>query len=620
MDRPDGQRAIRSAAVLVAITVVVCALYFARDVLIPLALAAFFTVLCAPAVRGLERLRIGRVPSVIIVVTLSVSLIGALGWIVAAQAADFVDDFPTYRTTILEKVRNARHLVPGPVRKASEAVEEITNEISNVSGEAVTQPTSAPASRRDDAHGLRIGPTGAIGPAAVGLNRATAVPESDDPMKVELVPTSRFTFADLLDIAAPVVHPIIIAGVTIVILVFFLIYQEDLRDRIITLFGRANINVTTAALLESKKRVARYLQALALANTINGVVIGVGLYFIGVPNAALWGLLSGLFRFVPFVGPWVSALFPVAVSAAMSPGWSVPAMALVWCVSVDVLCANFIEPMLYGGRTGAAPTAILLSFIFWTWMWGAIGLLLATPIAVCLVTLGRHVPAFGVLYTLLSDRPVLDAGARFYQRILACDQVETVVIATRYLDDHTVVELCDDVVVPTLEQLQLDHQVGLLSASQLDDIGRIIERVLQAADAARCERREVDSFMADRLRVFTYDGPLDHLLERMLTLVDCGDESAAPAVRSAPPALIVAGLEPRPSRRFIELCRRVSRSAGRCEVRIGLFAKSRFGDVARKRLRRAGFDVRGRLADLLPERGRGPQADTPSEPVTAIAI
>jgi hypothetical protein len=270
--------------------------------------------------------------------------------------------------------------------------------------------------------------------------------------------------------------------------------------------------------------------------------------------------------------------------------------------------------MLYGGRTGVAPTAILFSFIFWTWLWGAIGLLLATPIAVCLVTLGRHVAAFGVLYTLLSDRPVLDAAARFYQRILACDHVETAVIATRYLDDHDVVELCDDVLVPALEQLQLDHQVGLLTGDQLDDISRLIERTLQAAAAARREHREEDEFTADRLRVFTYDGPLDHLLEPMLTLVAQDNE------RAETPVFIVAGLEPRPSRRFIELCLRVSRSAGRCEVRIGLFAKSRFGDVARKRLRRAGFDVRGRLADLIPEHRREPRADTPSQPVTAIAI
>ncbi|MBC8090331.1 MAG: AI-2E family transporter, partial [Phycisphaerae bacterium] len=338
----------------------VAALYFGREVLVPVALAVMVTFLLAPAVRRLERLRFPRVAAVTIAVSCATLFVGGVGWIVERQVVELADKLPEYKTNILDKVKGLRPSVSGVLGRTGKLFTEMGHEL--------TKPVTTPGDPPEVAE--------------------TAPPPT--PVKVIAEPTPPLTY--LKDLLGPVLSRLAMALVVIVFATFMLVYREDLRSRLITLIGEREIHVTTPALDDAAQRVSRYLVMQSMSNAAAGLVIGVGMFLLGIPNAPLWGLVIALLRFVPYVGVWIAAALPLTLSLALSPGWTQPLSTLALIVAVEIALGNFIEPLLFSSGTGLSPLAVLAAAVFWAWLWGPVGLLLSTPLTVCLAVLGRHVP------------------------------------------------------------------------------------------------------------------------------------------------------------------------------------------------------------------------------------
>ena len=261
-------------------------------------------------------------------------------------------------------------------------------------------------------------------------------PESSPvlPMPVEIVNgLSAQTVAQ--SVLGPIISPVGTAAMVVVFVVFMLIERENLRNRIIHLIGSRQLNVATQALDDAASRVSRYLLMQLIVNSAFGFVIAVGLFFIGVPNPLVWGILATVLRFLPYIGPWIAATIPIVLASAVFQGWTRPLLVLALFIANELIANNLIEPWLYGASTGISTMGILVSAVFWTWLWGPVGLVMATPLTVCLVVMGRYVPHMSFLHTLLSDEEVLSPDARFYQRLLAMDPEEATDIAEEYLHD-----------------------------------------------------------------------------------------------------------------------------------------------------------------------------------------
>ncbi|HYR58189.1 MAG TPA: AI-2E family transporter, partial [Chthoniobacteraceae bacterium] len=266
----------------------------------------------------------------------------------------------------------------------------------------------------------------------------------------------------LAGFAAPVIAPFGTAAIVIVFVIFILLSREDLRDRVIHLVGRGQLQVTTQALDEAGHRVSRYLLAQLGVNICYGALIGVGLAWIGLPNALLWGFLAAILRFLPYVGPVIGAAFPFLLSLAVSPSWSTPLLVGGLFVLVELITYNAVEPWLYGSSTGLSPLAVIVSAVFWTWLWGAIGLLLATPLTVCIAVLGKYIPGLRFLDIMLGDKPPIAAEERFYQRLLAMDADDALALAEEYAKEHGLANTFDELIVPALRQAETDHRNGTL--------------------------------------------------------------------------------------------------------------------------------------------------------------
>ena len=380
--------------------IVVAALHFGQEVLVPLVLAGLLCFMLAPLVDRLERWHISRIPAVLITTAFAFAIIAALAYVVAGQLVDIAYKLPSYKDNMRAKIASLHMPSEGPLANLTRTFIELRDE-------AV----------KDDA-----------APPAPGL----ASPRNVKPIPVEIV-AGRGGISDLLQKAAgPILGPIGTAAIVIVFVIFMLLKKEDLRNRMIHLVGRSRLSLTTRTLEEAGDRVSRYLLMQLVVNVTYGIPIGVGLYFLGVPNALLWGVLTAVLRFIPYLGPWIGAFFPVALSLAVSNSWSMPLLTIGLFLVVELISNNAIEPWLYGSSTGLSPVAVLAAAIFWTWLWGTVGLLVATPLTVCLAVLGKHVPAFAFLDVILDDEPSLPAPDRYYQRLLAHDEAEAVKVLAEY--------------------------------------------------------------------------------------------------------------------------------------------------------------------------------------------
>lgn len=418
------------SATLISVVIVVAVLYFARVVFIPLALAVLVSFLLAPLVTRLRRWGMWRVPAVLIAVHLAFVVIAVFGFLMAVQLTQLGHKMPVYEQNIHDKWKSIRESSSGVLGHISTIMHEFNQELSPAA------PASQPAA-------------GTQKPVPVEIQHGPFSP-------LQMVPKVLGSVASLL----------LTTVIVIVFVIFMLLQKEDLRDRIIRLMGAGQLNATTKALDEAGERVSRYLVAQLIVNVAYGVPVGVALYFLGVPNPVLWGMLAALLRYVPYLGIWVAAIMPAAVLFAVDPGWVKPFLVFGIYFGVDLIMYNFVEPWVYGNTTGMTPLAILVAAVFWTWLWGTVGLLLATPLTVCLAVLGRYVPSLRFLGVLLSDEPVLTPEKRLYQRLLAEDLEEAADVAEEFLKGKSLEELYDSVIVPTLRMVQEDRRAGKLDDEQ----------------------------------------------------------------------------------------------------------------------------------------------------------
>ncbi|MCJ2083243.1 AI-2E family transporter [Methylobacterium sp. J-090] len=427
---------------LIVAALIVTGLYLGRDVLIPIAIAILLSFVLGPLVNWLRRWHFGRFLSVATAVLMTLSVVGALGTLIGVQLADIAGDVPRYRSTIERKVEGLKDTPAGHMA-------DYVAGIGRTMHPDGPKPEPKPEPKPDAA------------PAAAPPEKAILVEVKDR------APDALTMAGTLL---SPILHPLATIGIVFVVLLFLLMQREDLRDRMIRLAGSSDLHRTTVAMDDAAKRLSRYFLVQLALNASFGLVVGIGLYLIGVPSPVLWGIFSALMRFVPYIGAFVSALFPLALAAAVDPGWSMVVETLILFLILEPIVGHFIEPMLYGHSTGMSPFAVLVSALFWTWLWGPVGLLLSTPLTVCLVVLGRHVDKLEFLDVLFGDRPALTPVENFYQRILAGDSDEVQEHAELILKTCPLATYYDEVVIKGLELAARDAARGVLTHEQKADI------------------------------------------------------------------------------------------------------------------------------------------------------
>jgi predicted PurR-regulated permease PerM len=445
---------------LVVLAGVILILYFARAVLIPLALALTFNFLLTPMVAWFEKLSLRRVPAVALVMFLSVAAVGGMGWVVANQLLEVANALPRYRLNIRNKIE-ALHLPPdSAVGRATESVKEIGDEFSGSERGAAVSPGSLSGPRSQPAP-----PPGSKAGLQAALEAKTAAqPAAPLPVQVVRVPANGWQY--LGEALGPALRPLGTAGMVVIFTLFILIEQEDLRNRLLRLGGLAQLNAITLALDDASRRISRYLVMQFLVNACFGVCFGAGLFLIGIPNAPLWGVMAGLLRIVPYVGVLTATAFPLTLSLVVFNAWGPPVLVVLLFVLLELTAANLVEPWLYGTHTGISSLALLVTTVFWTMLWGWAGLVLAVPLTVCMIVLGRYVPGMSFLHVLLGDDTTLSIEARFYQRLLALDQEDARTIATNFLKTHALVNLYDEVLVPALTLAEHDRHRGALDETR----------------------------------------------------------------------------------------------------------------------------------------------------------
>jgi predicted PurR-regulated permease PerM/methanogenic corrinoid protein MtbC1 len=440
---PDRPRRIPA----VTLALITAALYFGRDVLIPLALAILISFILTPSVERLQKLRLGRVPAVLLVVILAFGGIGALTWTMGSQIVDFAETLPRYEQNIRAKAASLHGGGASMLDHAKQTVQHLQEEI----GIGSPAPPPVPVPRRGTPRASLSAPL-----------PVTVVEPPDTPLTI--LRTTLF----------PLLGPLGTAGLVIIFVIFMLIQREDLRDRLLRLVGQGRLNASTQALDEAAERVSRYLLMQSLINGGTGTAVGLGLFLIGVPNAILWGLFAAVLRFIPYLGPWIAASVPVLISLAVFPGWEKPALTLGLFLLIELISNNVVEPLVYGSETGISTIGILVSAVFWTWLWGPVGLLMATPLTVCLVVIGRYVPQLQFLDVLLGDQPPLPVEAQVYHRLLAMDSSEVGAVLESCMKERTVAQFYDGVLIPALILAERDRHRGELSPERQEFIDTTI--------------------------------------------------------------------------------------------------------------------------------------------------
>jgi predicted PurR-regulated permease PerM len=429
---------------LVVLAGVILILYFARAVLIPLALALTLNFLLTPMVMWLQKLHMRRVSAVGLVMLISVGAVGGVGWVVAKQLVEVANDLPKYRLNIHNKIEVLHSPSNSALGRATESVKEIGKEFTDSGISTATPPTDLSGG------GSQV--------------KTPLLPTVPLPVQVVTVPANGLQY--LREVLEPALRPLGTAGMVLIFTVFILIKQEDLRNRLLRLGGVAQLNAMTLALDDAARRISRYLVMQFLVNACYGVCFGAGLFLIGIPNATLWGVIAGLLRIVPYVGVLTATAFPFALALAVFNGWGPPVLVLLLFALLELIASNLVEPWLYGAHTGISALALLVTTVFWTMLWGWAGLVLAIPLTVCVIVVGRYVPRMSFLHILLGDETALSVEAHFYQRLLALDQEDARMIATTFLKARSLVSLYDEVLVPALTLAEQDRHKGALDETR----------------------------------------------------------------------------------------------------------------------------------------------------------
>jgi predicted PurR-regulated permease PerM len=445
-----GRRAEATDTIIIGVAVI-AGLYFGREVLVPMSIAILLSFVLAPLTDVLSRLRIGRIASALIAVALAFAILGILGAIIGRQAAQLSESLPAYQIEISKKLDAVRSSAFGArmVEKAADALHGLENNIGKNAVPAPPQPAQEQTAQ------------------AVG-----------HPLQVEVHEPPPGPVQILQSILSALLPPLATAAIVIIFVVFILLQRRDLRDRFIGLIGSDDLHRTTKALDDAAQRLSRYFLALTGINASFGIIIGLGLSLIGVPNPVLWAIVGAVLRFVPYAGALIAAAIPLALAAAVDPGWTMVAETALLFIVVEGIMGQVVEPQLFGHTTGMSPLAIIVAAGFWTLIWGAPGLLLSTPITACLVVLGRHVESLNFIELLLGDKPPLSPVQSFYQRILASDPDEVVFQAESLLKDLTLLDYYEQVALPGLAMAQIDIVRGVMDRVRQAEICESVESVV----------------------------------------------------------------------------------------------------------------------------------------------
>ncbi len=441
---------------LVSFVVIVAGLYLAREVIIPITLAVILAFVLAPVVKLLRRLGVWRVPSVLLAVLLAVAVVLGIGGLIGTQIADTAEQVPRYETTIRSKIEAVRKAT---FEKTSGLVARWARQL-----EPAQSDQTKPASPNSDAAPAKAAPEQKPLPVEV---------HQPEPSPLELAER----------ILTPVVSPLATLAATFIVAIFILLQREDLRDRLISLFGSGDLHRTTLAMDDAAERLSNYLLMLLGVNTGFGIIIGFGLYFIGVPSPILWAVLSALLRFIPYIGAPLSAIPPLALAAAVDPGWTMLLWTAALYVVVEITTSQAVEPLVYGHSTGLSPISVLVSATFWTWLWGPLGLILSTPLTLCLLVLGRHVDRLQFLDVALGDRPALTPVENFYQRMIAGDPDEALDQAELLLKECSLSAYYDEVALEGMKLAAHDVERGVIGPQKLEAIKEDLSVLIHELDS-----------------------------------------------------------------------------------------------------------------------------------------
>jgi predicted PurR-regulated permease PerM len=439
LTQPRGTTLINMAVA----ALIIGALYFGREIFVPVALAVLLSFVLAPFVMRLHAWRIPRTASVLVAVFIGFSIIFSLGGLMVSQATRLARELPRYQQTLSDKIESLRGLMggSGTLEQASTVLKELHTELQN------QDPNGRPDSEL----------------ARQSSDKLTPIP-------VEVKQPDPGAFTTLVAIIQPLLSPLTTTGIVVIFVVFILLQREDLRNRVIRLAGSADIQRTTAALDDAGKRLSKLFLTQIAFNAVFGLVIGIGLELIGVPSAPLWGLIAMILRFVPYIGALISAVFPLILAAAVGSGWEMLLLTAALFTVSELLAGQVLEPLIFGHSSGLSPVAIILSASFWTWLWGPVGLVLATPLTVCLVVVGRHVDRLKFLDIMLGDRPPLTPPQLVYQRMLAGDPMEAAEQAHDHLKNASLEDYYDTILLKGLRLAEVDNRLGHLNEERLDRI------------------------------------------------------------------------------------------------------------------------------------------------------
>jgi predicted PurR-regulated permease PerM len=452
--RPTRASSTISGSTLTVILVVggmVAALYFGREVLVPIALALLLSFVLAPLVRRLQSWRFPRIIAVAIVAIFAFAIIFSLGAFMVSQVSQLANDLPRYELNLTDKIKSLQGVAAGtgPLERASDVLKDLKREIEKPGNVSPAEPSL-------------------VGQA-----------QPSRPIPVEVKQPDPGALQVLTALIEPLIHPLTTTGIVVIFVIFILLQQNDLRNRLVRLAGAKDLHRTTAALDDAGQRLSRlFLTQLAL-NAAFGLVIGAALWLIGVPSAPLWGMLAMFMRFVPYIGAFISAIFPLVLAAAVGPGWTMVLMTAALFLIAETVVGQAIEPLIYGHSTGLSPVAVITAATFWTWLWGPIGLILATPLTMCLVVLGRHVDQLKFLEVMFGDEPPLTPAELVYQRMLARDPFEAADQARIFLRNKPLAAYYDEILLEGLRLAQADAQRGSLDEDQMR---RIRDAVAELVD------------------------------------------------------------------------------------------------------------------------------------------
>ena len=414
-----------SVKTLATIILIVALLYWAKEVFIPFALAVLFSFVLGPIVTRLRRWGLGRILAVSTATALTFAFFFSLGWVVTVQLLHLAREFPTYKRNIQAKVRSVYGPLATQLDKTSSAIQDLQGQF-----------------------------------LAAQRSRTTRLE------RVEVVEPAP-TLPQLVRRAVgPLFRPLGTGIMVSVLVICMLLNREDLRNRLIRLFGRDRLPAATQALDDVSRGVSRFLLMQCVINGGYGVSFGLGLFLIGLPNSVLWGVAAAALRFIPFIGSWIAGLTAIICAFAVFSGWSQTLFVAGLFILLEIVSNYLVEPWLYGTRTGLSPLAVLLAAIFWAWLWGPVGLLLSTPLTVCVVVISKHVPQLAFFSVLLGDEPVMGPRSRFYQRLLALDKEEASELVAQQLEEKPLIEVCDTTLVPVLRLASADRLRGALESKR----------------------------------------------------------------------------------------------------------------------------------------------------------